>query len=844
MNFVRRNSRIVASDHLESAKLLKVKNVLDAVSNKSDSTPVLQDLLVLDLSRDVAGQFCAKLLSSFGASCVLIESSEGSPTRYEGLTLDSTDPSRRSTLFRHLNQGKSSVIADVSTQEGQGRIRLLAKFADVIVRDSDTCLDFELPPRVVDCAVSDFPDSGPYRNWKGTEMVHQALSGTMYMTGDADRQPLYGLGRRAYFACGTTACIGVLAALHERASSGLGQRVRASVFESAAAIGQNLVSQYSYSGTFETRVRYPGFLAMLKCSDHWIVIFAIRHFEELCRVFNLAYLLDDDRLGTQAGRLEHWPEITDRLREEAASRRAAELVDALQRARISAEIVAPLTELPTSPQWIARKLLRSVETEDGLAEKALGPPFTVGSSRYMGVGPSPTLPTEVESEARTREIACNWAIGTDSMSKDGVSANRSKGPIEGLRVLDLTTAWSGPFAARSLAFLGAEVIKIDAPSHMDSWRGAVEGGRRDWYPDKETGDRPWNRCVLFNTQGQGKLSFGLDLKVEGALDAFLRLAAESDVLISNFTPNVLERLGIGYETLRQVNPRIIVVEMPAFGPGGPDSRHQGMGKTMEAAAGMAAHMGYGEGVPALTGPAYLDPIGGLSAVAATMMALHRRDALGEGCRVEVPQTEASLHWIGDIVLHQADADFTLTPFGNAVDYAAPHDAFRTKGEDEWIVIAVQNSEQWFTLCDLMGRSDLRHSVQYLDVDSRNRHWLEIYEAISTWTAHFDKNELATTLQIVGIPAAPVLNGSEVATNEALASSGFIKQLAHPEAGVRDYPTLSYFFDRTPGGVERAAPCFGEHNETILRDLLSFSDEQIDKLIKSGAVAVGPVGTET
>jgi crotonobetainyl-CoA:carnitine CoA-transferase CaiB-like acyl-CoA transferase len=146
--------------------------------------------------------------------------------------------------------------------------------------------------------------------------------------------------------------------------------------------------------------------------------------------------------------------------------------------------------------------------------------------------------------------------------------------------------------------------------------------------------------VLFNTQRLGKLSLGLDLKVAAAREILLRLAEASDILIANFTPGVLDRLGIGYDALSARNPQIVVVEMPAFGPGGPDSDHQGMGKTMKAACGMAALMGYGEGPPVLTGPAYLDPIGGLSAVGATLVALRHRDKTGTGCRVEVPQTEA------------------------------------------------------------------------------------------------------------------------------------------------------------------------------------------------------------
>jgi len=821
------------------------------LTEQRDTLPAALDgLRVLDLSGGVAGQYCAKLLASFGASTVLIEPPEGAFTRTMGPTLSSGELSTRSTMFRHLNQGKTSVVADMSTREGKERVSFFAKRADVVIRDDTTILDFDLDPSTIECVIGEFPNVGPYGSWRGSEMIHQAMSGTMFMTGHSGRKPLYGLGRRAYFACGTTACASVLAALHERDASRLGQVVRATVFESAAAIGQNLVSQYSYSKTYETRQRYPGFLALLKCRDQWMVLFAIRHWEELCQVFGLEHLLGDERFATQAGRLEHWPEVTDLLQERAGSRSAAELVDALQRARISAEVVALLADLVKSAQWEARRILRATGDRGDRVETALGPPFTVGSTEYVGARTSPRLLRGSDAERAANKVAAEWAQasagnGPTAKVRDVArDVNRTPatdaGPLAGLRVIDFTTAWSGPFAARSLAYLGAQVIKIDAPSHMDSWRGALDGGRRDWYPDREPGIHPWNRCVLFNTQGQGKWSLGLDLKIAGARDVLLKLAQVSDVVIANFTPGVLERLGIGYDSLSELNPGVIVVEMPAFGPNGPDSGHQGMGKTMEAASGMAAHMGYGDGTPVLTGPAYLDPIGGLNAVAATLMALHYRNQTGRGCRVEVPQVEASLHWIGEHVLHQAEAVDAWVPDGNAVPYAAPHDAYPSAGEDEWIAIAVGDDDEWQSLCKQMDRLDLAELPKYSDLDGRKDHREELDAIISQWTSQFKKQELAASLQLVGVAAAPVANGADVAADEALLATHFIEQLSHREAGSHRYPTLSYLLTRTPGGVPRAAPCFGEQNDAVLRDVLSLPDALIGELRRSGAVADGPI----
>ena len=818
----------------------------------SPSAAALRGLRVLDLSGGVAGQYCGKLLAGYGADCVLIEPPQGTPTRRLGPYVTGGTSSTRSALFRHLNQGKASLSGDVAGAQA----RELAGMADVVIRDDRTALSFALPATTIECVMGEFPRGGRYRNWQGTEMVHQALSGTMFMTGWPNRQPLYGTGYRAYYAAGTTAFISVLSALHERARSGLGQRVTATVFEANAAIGQNLVSQYSYNGSYESRRQYPGFLALLECSDYWMVLFAIRHWEQLCAVFGLEHLLGDERLASQADRLENWELVVAQMQERARSRSAGALVAALQRARISAEVIAPLGSLVSSPQWRARQVVQVASDATGRTEAALRQPFAVGTTEYCAVRPSPPLRHGRAGERAARRIQRRWRApapaypdrepaGPDDCGPVGSGpVGSGAGPLSGLRVLDLTTAWAGPFAARSLAYLGAEVIKIDAPSHTDSWRGAPEGGAARHYPDRQPGEHPWNRCLLFNTQGLGKLSLGLDLKVEGAREIMLRLADVSDVLIANFTPGVLERLGIGYDTLSARNPRIIVVEMPAFGPGGPDSAHQGMGKTMEPACGMTALMGYGDGQPVLTGPAYLDPIGGLSAVAATMVALQQRRATGRGCRTEVPQTEAGAHWIGEQVLFQAETGKSGQPDGNAVSYAAPHDAYPCQGADEWIAIAVGTDAQWRALCNLMERPDLGTSPRYADRARRARRRDELEAILARWTRKFGKQELADALQAAGVPAAPVNSGRDVASDPVLVGTGFIRELVHPEAGRHAYPGLSYNLARTPGGIVRAAPCFGEHNEFVLRDILGLAGEDVAALQEAGAVSDRPLGART
>jgi crotonobetainyl-CoA:carnitine CoA-transferase CaiB-like acyl-CoA transferase len=186
-----------------------------------------------------------------------------------------------------------------------------------------------------------------------------------------------------------------VAALHERHESGRGQAVRATVFESAAAMGQNLVSQFSYNGTSETRARYPGFLAILRCQDDWIVLFAIRNWPALCRVFDLEELLDDPRFTTSGDRLANWPAVTDLLQERAATMVADDVVAACQQGRISAEKVCGLAELVDSEQWRVRSILHDVTSADGGTETALHRVFSISGTTTGVPSASPPLPVDL-----------------------------------------------------------------------------------------------------------------------------------------------------------------------------------------------------------------------------------------------------------------------------------------------------------------------------------------------------------------------------------------------------------------------------------------------------------------
>ncbi|HEX7021928.1 MAG TPA: CoA transferase [Trueperaceae bacterium] len=412
-------------------------------------------------------------------------------------------------------------------------------------------------------------------------------------------------------------------------------------------------------------------------------------------------------------------------------------------------------------------------------------------------------------------------------------------PLEGVRVLDFSLAWAGPMATRILSFLGADVIKIEGPTKLDSWRGPLQGNYTERYPDHEFGDKPYNRNCYFNTQNHDKRSVGVNLKHPNARELMYRFLEVCNVVVANFSPGTMDKLGLGYPQLRSIRPDVIMVEMPAYGNTGPFSHYVGMGHNMEAMAGMPVLFGYGDSTPVLSGSAYLDPMGGYHAAAAIMTALIHRQRTGEGQYVEVPQRESAMHWEGEILLDYLDEGHFFVSNNNASPDAAPHDAYPCRGTDEWVVMAVGDDAQFRALASIMGLPHLANDERFSTMAARHANQHLLREPISRWSVNFDKHELARKLQAAGIPAAPVSNGKDVAHDPHLRDRGFFADLEHPEAGCHAYQGLPFRLSTTPGSMNEPAPRFGEDTKRVLHELLGLSTSEIAHLERIGVIATEP-----
>lgn len=379
----------------------------------------LQGLRVLDLSETIAGQFCTRMLADYGADVVLIEPPSGSGIRSQGPFDPRQDPAP-SLLFFHCNHGKRSVTLDHAGPPGHKLLLELSRAADVIVVGAGIDRDAlqAASPNAVIALVSSFGDDGVYRDWRGTEMVHVALSGMMNHNGLGEREPLYGCGNRSSYAAGVCAYISVLAGVFARKKIGRGQKVQVDVVETASSMGYPYATQHVYNGWLEPRGERGQPFAVLKCADGWVAVWIREeHWIGACDAFGLPELTSDPRFTGTATRQSNWDTLVAIVQAQVKTLPADELVARLQaRKVIAAKAWQPTDLYGACPHLTGRGYWESVETADG-PRPVLGPQFRMSATpRQLRAGP----PEVGESNAAIYSSLGLAAAQIDSLRRAGV----------------------------------------------------------------------------------------------------------------------------------------------------------------------------------------------------------------------------------------------------------------------------------------------------------------------------------------------------------------------------------------------------------------------------------------
>ncbi len=409
-------------------------------------------------------------------------------------------------------------------------------------------------------------------------------------------------------------------------------------------------------------------------------------------------------------------------------------------------------------------------------------------------------------------------------------------PLAGVKVADFSWAIAGPIATKYLAIYGAQVVKIETHSRPDSTRVS--------HPFLGKPSR--NSSAHFGNLAPSKMSISLNLKLPEARALAKRLVAWADVAIENYSAGQMAEWGLDYESLRQVNPRLIMLSSSQQGQTGPHAAHPGLGGMLQALAGFNHFTGYEGGVP--TGPPipYPDVIAPWFSIVAVLAALEQRQRTGQGRYIDLSQLEASLQYLAPQMLDYFVNGREGTRHGNASGEAAPHNAYRCRAapskdsglaspgalQDQWCAISVRTEAEWQAFCRVLGGPPWSREPRFATLALRLANRAALDERVTEWTRSRPAGEVMRLMQAAGVPAGIVANGRDLHEDPQLKHRGHFVMTQHARMGV--YPVDAPAF--RIAGVEpdvRPAPILGEHNERVCRELLQMSEAEYRALEQQG-----------
>jgi len=790
-----------------------------------DAREPLAGIRVVETATGVAGPYLAKMLGDLGADVTKVEPSDGDPSRRHGPFPDDKPDPERSALFIHLNGAKRlAPAADLD--------RLVAE-ADVVVDNNslDAAALRIAHPRLVVASLTPYGLTGPYADYRGEDIVLYALGGPMIQTGVEDREPLKLAGNQVLYQWGSTGAVATLGAVRRAEATGVGAHLDISGFETQVGsidrqINHLLWRQWTDMEVTRDPAGAPASLpsGYFPCRDGYVAMVVVAGW-----LPRLLAVLDDPEL-TERGSRADWatdPDLPGLLEAGMyvwlADRTPQQAMRDAARHRLPIAPFNSPADLHRDPHFMARGFFID---RDG--DRVPRPPVR------FHPGPEPET-TTVEPSTPPAPTPAHRA-DPDAL------------PLEGIRVLDLTEVWSGPYATMLLGDLGAEIIRVDNPWFFPTiTRGSFArppkealkgiGQYTACYPDMDPGDRPWNRSGNFVAHSRSKKSATLDLRRPLGHAAFLRLVEHADVVIENSSVGVVDRLGIGWDTLVEHNPRLVMVRMPAMGLEGPYRDFVGFGMHLEAIGGSASLSGYRTGAPSEKSPVYpMDPAAGTHAALATLAALRQRDRTGRSVLVEVPQIEVILQHVGELLIDAGWRDETPPAPGNRHVTFAPQGCYPCQGHDRWLVLSVDSDAAWRGLRRAMGDPPWAEDDRFETLTGRRAHHDEIDERISEWSRSNKAEVLFHRCQAEGVAAAPVQNQADQLADPHLAARQFYRLNSSVEVPPTLMPNHLWRWDGPPlawGPFNR----LGDHNRYVFRDVVQMDDAEYEALAADGHLSL-------
>ena len=798
---------------------------------------------VVTLAGGIAGVYCTKLLADAGARVVFAEPPRGIALRCRTSSDARPEPGVDGALFQFLAGAGHSVVIDPSRADDHVLLDSLLTDADAVVWSPGSALADdrgcrpaalrERHPHLVVTAITPFGLDGPWAGRPATEFTLQAWSGGIVGLGRGapERAPVHIGGEVGEWFAGAHAAAATLTARHRALRTGTGELVDLSMLETQIlGLSYYPVSFYdTVNRPFRTqrRLSRPG---VATAADGLIAVGCgtAQQWFDLCVMVGHPEWIDEDPA----------PAITERANEKAgeiAAWFAEHTVDEIRELatafRIPNSPVASGADVTGLDQHRARKFF-DVNPRSGFARP--GPPFRTTPALLRSPEPAPALGEHTEHYRSTTAGAARGHHAYASTRSSTATTNPL--PFAGLRVLDMTTFWAGPSCTHYLALQGAEVIHVESAQRPDGTR-LIAG-----VPADE--DRWWEKSGIFSGLNTNKRGITVDFRSDAGREILRRLVASCDVLVENYTPRVIEQIGLDFDTVRTLRPDAIMVRMPGFGLDGPWRDNPAFAYVIEDAAGLTWRTGYADQNP--VEPYSLgDPNAGVHALVALLLALEHRRRTGEGVLVEAAMVDAALNIAAEQVVEYSAYGTLLGRDGNRGPHAAPQNLYRAAGVDEfgrpdnWVALAVTTDEQWVALTTALDEPAWASAPYLRTAAGRRAHHDEIDKHLSAWCAGRPAGEIVDVLWAAGVPVAEVRQPHRQTEIPQLDHRNFFEPVPHPVNPTARHSTVPARFSAGPARYHRAhAPLLGQDNDAVLREL-GYSAQEIAALEKDRVIGGEP-----
>lgn len=794
---------------------------------------VLSHLKVIEIGSSAATSYCARLLADFGADVQKVEPPAGDPLRRSApLT-----PGGQSAWFAFLNFNKSSIIMDAEDSEATTRLTTLIEGCDILVdgRDVDSaeCPSIDLAEmrkrchKLIYLDASWFGREGPYAGFAATDSTVRALAGLIKLVGPVEGPPLHAPDFQTGILAGLWGFIAMVSSVFVRAQAGTGRSWSLNIFESSLALTEYLMCEAFGRGDAMRRIGinrfWPSFpVGIYGTKKGWlgVTLHTPAQWRAFCDMLGLCQLRDDPALVLGEDRLHHMEQIDRQFMPRLKQRTAREwFAEGLKR-KIPIVPVPTISDLLLDTEKSARGAIVPILLGE---EKGL----TAGSMQRLTLTP-PRQGGRVPDIGEQQIFANTREHMTDSASASSGCIDADRQPLLGVRVIDFTMGWAGPLCTRTLADLGAEVIKIEAIQYPDWFRGV---DRSDTYVEAKMYEKAVRFCIL----NRNKHGITLDLRRPQGLALVKRLVAGADIVVDNYSVDVLVKLGLGYDVLRTVNPRLVMMSMSAFGA---DSAHRdcrAYGSTLEQGSGLPGVIGNPDGPPVMSHTAFGDSIGGLNGCAAILVALLHARNTGRGQFIDLAQIECMMPFAAPWITVHSIGGAPPGRCGNRHPQFVPHGCFRCAGKDNWIVVAATDEDMWRRLAILIGRPDWSADISLRSPEGRRGVEDAIERGIESWTVTRDADQAMSELQVAKVAAGVARLPIDLLNDPHLQSRAYLQESERAFVGSHPQPSMPIREGRGPYALRTAAPTLGQHNEDILSKLLGLSEADIADLESEGII---------